>query len=132
MRQGAGAIQALGPVAARRTQEPADRGKNPRRDQRRQARRRRARSPCAGADDADDLLTLPPGVLTETRSALPAKEDIVCDALHVRFVPLGHIVPYSITSSAVNSSFGGTVRPSALTVLRLMISSNLVGCWIGR
>ena len=33
-----------------------------------------------------------------------------------------------ITSSAVASSVGGTVRPSALAVLRLMAGSNLVGC----
>ena len=30
------------------------------------------------------------------------------------------------------SSEGGTVRPSALAVLRLMMSSNLVGCSTGR
>jgi hypothetical protein len=40
--------------------------------------------------------------------------------------------PYSITSSARASSVGGTVRPSALAVLTLMISSNLVGCSTGR
>ena len=34
---------------------------------------------------------------------------------------------YSITSSALASSDSGTVRPSALAVLRLMASSNLVG-----
>jgi hypothetical protein len=34
---------------------------------------------------------------------------------------------HSITSSAVASSDGGIVRPSALAVLRLMISSYLVG-----
>src|SRR5450759_4913553 len=39
---------------------------------------------------------------------------------------------YSITSSARASSDGGTVRPSTLAVLRLITSSNLVGCWIGR
>jgi putative ABC transport system substrate-binding protein len=39
---------------------------------------------------------------------------------------------YSITSSARASSEGGTVRPSAFAVLRLMTRSNLVGCWIGR
>ena len=36
--------------------------------------------------------------------------------------------PHSITSSARASSVGGTVRPSALAVLRLITSSNLVGC----
>src|SRR5262245_14630123 len=35
---------------------------------------------------------------------------------------------YSITSSTRVSSVGGTVRPSALAVLRLITSSNLVGC----
>jgi hypothetical protein len=39
---------------------------------------------------------------------------------------------YSITSSARASSEGGTVRPSALAVIRLMTRSNLVGCSIGR
>ena len=39
---------------------------------------------------------------------------------------------YSITSSAVASSLSGTVRPSALAVLRLTTSSNVVGCWTGR
>jgi hypothetical protein len=39
---------------------------------------------------------------------------------------------HSITSSAVASSEGGTVRPSAFAVLRLMTSSNLVGCSTGK
>src|SRR5258707_4509204 len=38
---------------------------------------------------------------------------------------------YSITSSAVASSVGGMVSPSALAVFRLTTSSNFVGCWIG-
>jgi len=38
--------------------------------------------------------------------------------------------PYSITSSARASSDGGIVSPSALAVLRLMTSSNFVGCWL--
>jgi hypothetical protein len=37
-------------------------------------------------------------------------------------------LPYSISSSARASSSGGTVSPSALEVLRLMISSTLVDC----
>ena len=40
--------------------------------------------------------------------------------------------PHSITSSARASSVGGTSRPSALAVLRLMTNSNLVGCCTGR
>src|SRR5262249_10629337 len=39
---------------------------------------------------------------------------------------------HSITSSARASSNGGISRPSALAVLRLMNSSNLVGCSTGR
>src|ERR1035437_80945 len=39
---------------------------------------------------------------------------------------------YSMTSSAVVSSDGGTVRPSNLAVFRLITSSNFVGCSIGR
>src|ERR1019366_10168967 len=39
---------------------------------------------------------------------------------------------HSITSSARAISVGGTVRPRAFAVLRLMTSSNLVGCWTGK
>jgi hypothetical protein len=39
---------------------------------------------------------------------------------------------HSITSSARARTVGGTSRPSVLAVLRLMTSSNLVGCSIGR
>ena len=39
---------------------------------------------------------------------------------------------YSITSSARASSVGGTSRPSAFAVLRLMTSSYLVGACTGR
>ena len=44
-----------------------------------------------------------------------------------------HMLPttYSITSSARASSDGGTVTPMALAVIRLMISSNLIGCSTG-
>jgi hypothetical protein len=40
--------------------------------------------------------------------------------------------PHSITSSARASSVGGTSRPSALAVLRLITSSYLVGACTGR
>src|SRR5215813_9311942 len=43
----------------------------------------------------------------------------------------GHPPHHSITSSASASRVGGTVRPSALAVLRLMASSNLTGCSTG-
>src|SRR6516164_3948907 len=42
------------------------------------------------------------------------------------------IIDHSITSSARTSRAVGIVRPSALAVLRLMISSTLVACWTGR
>jgi hypothetical protein len=38
---------------------------------------------------------------------------------------------YSITSSAIASTPGGTVRPMDLAVLRFMTSSNFVGCMTG-
>src|SRR5262245_26070215 len=40
--------------------------------------------------------------------------------------------PHSITSSARASSDAGTVRPSTLAVLRLMISSTFVDCCTGK
>src|SRR5262245_8981510 len=40
--------------------------------------------------------------------------------------------PHSITSSAVASSVGGTVRPSNFAVCKLMTSSNLLDCITGR
>src|SRR5262249_11175864 len=39
---------------------------------------------------------------------------------------------HSITSSASASSAGDNSRPSALAVVRLRMSSYLVGCWNGR
>src|SRR5215467_5986992 len=39
---------------------------------------------------------------------------------------------HSITSSARARSVGGTSRPSALAVLRLMNSSTFVTCWTGK
>jgi hypothetical protein len=39
--------------------------------------------------------------------------------------------PHSITSSALTSSVGGTVRLSALAVFRLMANSTFVGCCTG-
>jgi hypothetical protein len=42
------------------------------------------------------------------------------------------IVAHSMTSSAMANSVGGTVMPSAFAVLRLITSSNLVGCMTGK
>src|SRR5262249_7737065 len=43
-----------------------------------------------------------------------------------------HLRAHSITSSALTSRVDGTSRPSALAVLRLMISSYFVGACTGR
>jgi hypothetical protein len=47
-------------------------------------------------------------------------------------VPIADIVSYSITSSAMAITPDGMVSPSALAVLRLITSSNLVGRATGR
>ena len=62
-------------------------------------------------------------------SALSPKADIAERDRHVRFVPKADIVAYSINSSARASSDDGNVKPSALAVLRLTISSYFVGAW---
>ena len=59
-------------------------------------------------------------------SALPPIADIRSAKTNVRFVPIADI--YSITSSAMESTLDGTVRPSALAVLRLITSSNFAAC----
>ena len=67
-----------------------------------------------------------------TMSALPPKADIGTQSRDVRFVPKADILRcgkerrYSITSSAIASTPGGIVRPSALAVFALMTNSNLV------
>ena len=66
-------------------------------------------------------------------SAIHPKADMCSALAHVRFVPIADISQcYSITSLACASTDGGTVRPSALAVLRLIASSNLVGACTGR
>jgi hypothetical protein len=66
-------------------------------------------------------------------SGLPSSADVGGRRWHFSCVPLAAIgQPYSITSSARASSVGGTVRPSALAVLRLIKSSMLVGNSTGR
>src|SRR5713226_154921 len=63
---------------------------------------------------------------------------MLCPASNSRFVPTrdschrSNLIAYSITSSARASSDGSTSRPSALAVVRLMTSSNLVGCMTGQ
>jgi hypothetical protein len=46
--------------------------------------------------------------------------------------PAGSLGLHSMISLAVASSIGGTERPSALAVLRLMTSSNFLGCSTGK
>jgi hypothetical protein len=43
-----------------------------------------------------------------------------------------HQRAHSTRSSAMESTLGGIVSPSALAVVRLIVSSNFVGCWTGR
>ena len=66
-------------------------------------------------------------------SGLPPEADIRRAGWDVRVVPNSDIGwLYSITSSARASSVGGTVRPSALAVLRLIANSYFVGACTGR
>ena len=66
-------------------------------------------------------------------SALPPKAGISWHQTNVRKVPIADIAPtYSITSLAIARKFGGIERPSVFAVLRLRVSSNLVGRTIGR
>jgi hypothetical protein len=64
--------------------------------------------------------------------ALTSKADTATDGRHVAKVPRADMVRYSITSSALASNAGGTIRPRALAVFILITSSNLVGCSTGR
>jgi hypothetical protein len=73
-------------------------------------------------------------------SVLPSGGDIVRRLSHIRFSPIAnrrlmhrskwHF--YSISSSARPLSASGTEMPSALAVLRLIISCTLVALWTGR
>jgi hypothetical protein len=87
----------------------------------------------------------------QIESALPQQADELLRRSELTLVPRGgsciaanlfdHLVGagtlvrrgcvYSITSSARASNVGGTIRPSALAVFRLMRSSNVVGCSTG-
>ena len=71
-------------------------------------------------------------------AGLPLITDIARRGWHGRKVPeravsnRGKTCAYSITSSARACSVSGTVRPSALAVLRLSTNSNFVGCSTGK
>jgi hypothetical protein len=61
-------------------------------------------------------------------SAIHQTPDVYCAAKRRGRSNFGRAgVAYSITSSATARSDGGTSRPSAFAVLRLMTKSNLVG-----
>jgi transposase len=68
-------------------------------------------------------------------SGPPSRAAITSATRHAHFVPIPAVSrcskSYSITSSARSRNDSGTVRPSALAVVRLMTSSNLVGCSTG-
>src|SRR5262249_45951998 len=74
------------------------------------------------ADAPHPLLLRPRREWPSRRRAADERDELT--AFHLR----GH----SITSSAATCSVGGTVRPSALAVLRFITNSNLVGCKTGK
>jgi len=70
-------------------------------------------------------------------TALPPEADVHARSCYVAFVPISDICStancdYSITSSARASSVGGTSRPSALAVFKLMTKSNFVASTTGK
>src|SRR5262249_20309250 len=60
------------------------------------------------------------------------KSDMCSAVADVRYGPIADMPFYSMTSSARVSRVGGTQRPGALTALRLITSSYLVGACTGR
>src|SRR5947209_14500373 len=88
------------------------------------------------AEWAPSTASIAPQATGQGRGACPLLLQFLTSrsaAAERRDVPTGDIgESYSITSSARASSVGGTSRPSALAVLRLMTSSNFVGCSTGR
>src|ERR1700693_5568843 len=81
--------------------------------------------------------SLPKCALRAT-SAYPPTAAVSRTLRHFGFVPTtdsrsaANNFHHSITSSARAERDGGIVNPSALAVIRLMTSSTLVLCWIGR
>jgi hypothetical protein len=84
------------------------------------------RSPSV-APCAREMSALPPPIPTELmrRNELPLCARTGCEQSQQRG-------SYSITASARAMSIGGTSRPSALALRRLMINSKCVGCSTGR
>jgi len=88
----------------------------------------RVRGLCVSAGACRTIAVAKPRAV----SASPPKADIDRGRHAVRFVPIADMGPYSITSSARESTDDGTVRPSPLAVFRLITSSFLVGACTGR
>ena len=61
------------------------------------------------------------------------ESDAECAHSNVRYAPIANSCAASTIdqSSARSSTVGGTFRPSALAVFKLIMSSNLVGCSTG-
>jgi hypothetical protein len=77
---------------------------------------------CPLCPDSDQILHLAEMTRRANRDTLRCSEQ-----RHHAITRVG----YSITSSAVASSEGGTLRPSAFAVLRLMVNWTLTGSWTG-
>src|SRR6476646_3750836 len=77
------------------------------------------------SERADDFRLTPENGHHQARTL--CRKSATSGLLRCRKQPL-----YSITSSARPSNEGGTVSPRALAVLRLITSSNLTGCSIGK
>jgi hypothetical protein len=96
------------------------------------------RSWCAGRRDKRGVTRLQPA---HSRRSAPRpltaqfweyRRNALSDVMgHVRTKRRSKTGRYSITSSAESKSVCGTAIPSALTVSRLMTSSNFVGCCTG-
>jgi hypothetical protein len=70
--------------------------------------------------------------MSASRLVYPQKRTFAGSHLMSALANKRHSGIYSITSSASDKNDSGIVRPSALAVLRLRTSSNLVGCSTGR
>ena len=71
-------------------------------------------------------------IFTEQENLLARWWRALIELCKTKFASCHDVFAYSITSSARASSDGGTVRPNAFAVLRLITSSNFVGCSMGK
>jgi len=81
----------------------------------------------AAAGLADGIVSVQTSALMSRATATRVTPGAICLSSSSHFIASLH----SITSSAVNSSLGGTSSPSAFDALRLLRSSNLLGARIG-